>query len=105
VRTGSSTWGVRRGGVLLGGKRGADEEQGRSTGELRLWSSEGHDVGFGRLSGGGELHAGGEFHGKERRARSELGCRGARGAGARPTFIGREREGRRGGEKKASHGH
>jgi hypothetical protein len=82
------------------GETGCGRRAGEVDGRASLWSSEGRDVGFGRLSGGGELHAGGEFHGKERRARSELGCRGARGAGARPTFIGREREGRRGGEKK-----
>jgi hypothetical protein len=40
------------------------------------------------------------FTARRWRARSELDCRGGRGAGARPAFIGREREreGRRGGE-------
>jgi hypothetical protein len=88
-----------------GGGRGADGQQGRSTGELRLWSSEERGIGFGWLSGGGELHGGDEFHGKEREIMEWawlLGRERSRGS----TGFYREGEGGTSGRtKKVCHGH
>jgi hypothetical protein len=95
----SCAQGARRGG-------GGDEAQTVSRGGRRASSGSGRRRSAVSALGGSPVvvssTAATNFTARRGRSWSELGCWGGRGAGARPDFIGREREGRRGGQKRSA---